>query len=66
MGVDATQGSVANVLRKKAATLIASAETYRQKLVDDHAKALAQADELLAEARAELRRIDTMLAKAEP
>jgi hypothetical protein len=64
--VDTTQGAVANVLRKKAADLIAGAEAYRQKLVGDHAKALAQADELLAEARAELRRIDAMLARVQP
>ena len=53
-------------VRKQVAALVARTEDYRHKLIVDHAKALAAADELLAEARAELRRIDAELARVKP
>jgi hypothetical protein len=52
-----------NALRKRAAEVIGRAEAFRQKLVDDHAKTLAEADDLVRVAREELRRIDAELAK---
>jgi hypothetical protein len=61
--VDATQGAVVNALRKRAAEVVARAESFRQNLVDNHAKTLAEADDLVRVAREELKRIDAELAK---